>query len=209
MEVVCGASIMNCAKENTMKSGLNLNKLTVFSRFLCMFFLPLKTTEKSLNAICHFTKAKLSSWNIRPVLVDIKLQKSQLLILAIAKSIVQDILTSSLCDLKLSQPPKTQLVGDDPSGFRHVYISRPLGPPECDQAPRSSPLDQVLDQNQSFIVLVYGGMLYIQCVVVAHGICWRLSANCPFPERSWTADQYKKLLRSQMISAKLVFKHPA
>jgi hypothetical protein len=61
MEVVCEASIMNCAKEDTMKSGLKLNKLTVFSIFLCMFFLPLKTTEKSLNAICHFTKAKLSS----------------------------------------------------------------------------------------------------------------------------------------------------
>lgn len=87
-----------------------------FSWFLCMFSLHLKTTEKCWNAICHFTKAKLSSWNIyiRPVLVDIKLQKSQLLILATAKPIVQDIFTSLLCDLKLSQPPKTQLVGDDP-----------------------------------------------------------------------------------------------
>jgi hypothetical protein len=54
---------------------------------------------------------------IRPVLVDIKLQKSQLLILASAKPmIVQDIFSSLLCDLKLSQPTKTQLVlvGDDP-----------------------------------------------------------------------------------------------
>jgi hypothetical protein len=126
----------------------------------------------------------LSSWNkyIRPVLLDIKLQKSQLLILASAKPIVQDIFTSLLCDLKLSRPTKTQLVGDDHSGFRHT--------PKCDQAPRSSALDQVLDQTKVSLYCVRG-MLYIQCVVEAHGIWWRLSANCPFPERSWTADQYK------------------
>lgn len=122
--------------------------------YACFFFL-LKTTEKCfINAICHFTKAKLSlklsSWNkyIRPVLLDIKLQKSQLLILASAKPIVQDIFTSLLCDLKLSQPTKTQLVGDDPSGFRHT--------PKCDQAPRSSALDQVWDQTKVSLYCVRG-----------------------------------------------------
>jgi hypothetical protein len=95
---------------------------------------------------------------IRPVLVDIKLQKSQLLILASAKLIVQDIFTSLLCDLKLSQPPKTQLVGDVPYGFRYLYISRLLGPPKCDQAPRSS-----LRPNQSFIVLCTGNAVYPVC----------------------------------------------